>query len=174
MVYVVVVRVVAVVGTFGSESTAAAAAAAVYAVVVDVAVPACCQPPGLNLHKMFLPLCFLEELTPRYGSSTGMRCCCRCCYTTGDRSRWVQQQVGDISTGVGGNKKGGVEGGRPAGDEGYAGGRSADITAKQTIPRRAHTTGTTNPIIFVCSLLIHGGYLIRAISELAKFLSLFV
>ena len=80
-----------------------------------------------------------------------------------------------ISTSGGGNKKGGVEGVRPAGDEGYAGGRSADITAKQTIPQRAHTTGTTNnPKIFVCALLIHGGYLIGAISELSLVLSLFV
>ena len=52
MVYVVVVRVVAVVGAFESVSTAAAAAAV--SVVVDVAVPACCRPPGLNLQ----PRCF--------------------------------------------------------------------------------------------------------------------
>ena len=43
-------------GTFESVSTAAAAAA-VYAVGVDVAVPACCRSPGLNLQPRSFCLC---------------------------------------------------------------------------------------------------------------------
>ena len=64
MVYVVVVHVVVVVGTFDSESTAAAAVF-YSAVVVDVALPACCRPPGLNLQPICFCLCVFYRSSHR-------------------------------------------------------------------------------------------------------------